>query len=99
MSYNECPEEYEGYEIPQKEASVGVSDSTRLLGDMLASFPFIKFSRSIRDEEGNVLIEWQFDGKYFDALDNGNGEIEIIAYSNGKFSHWILKPDMGHTPK
>ena len=78
---------------PQASATQGVSDSTQLLGAMLDSFPFIKCSRSIRGEEGNALIEWQFDGKYFEALDEGAGEIEIMAHSNGKFSHWTLTPN------
>ena len=68
-----------------------ISGSTDLLGAVLDSFPFFKPSRIVAKEEGGNIAEWQFDGKYFEIEEIGNGSYEIIASdSNNKYSHWIL---------
>lgn len=69
---------------------VGSSD---LLGALLATFPFLSPSRVVQGENNNIVVEWQYDGKYFEIEDAGDGWLEIMSCVEGKHAHWILSPN------
>lgn len=66
--------------------------TSNLLGTILETFPFIVPVRQVVDEDKNAVIEWQWEGKYFDIEDAGDGHIEIFSQVNGVSRHWILTP-------
>lgn len=69
-----------------------MSADKELLEYVLNTFPLIPLSRTVIGENDNTVVEWQFDGKYFEIEANGNGELEIMVAVDNEPSHWILKP-------
>lgn len=69
-----------------------MSNDKELLEYVLNTFPLIPPSRTVRGENDNTIVEWQFDGKYVEIEANGNGELEIMIAVDNERAHWILKP-------